>query len=567
MIEEYDDNEVYTGKLSAIVSITEIGNPANSPGELTFGNIYNPKEISVPLRARKIFENGQLSSSQFRFELEGVNAQYAEPEPAPDTDESAGEEKILSIEEIPEGEEPDAEQETPENEEPDAEEETPDSVEPDVEEETPDSEETDAEEETPDSKEPDSEEETPDSEETNAEEETPESEETDAEGETPDSVEPDVEVPPMPVPPPVDPPKPDGNKVQQWNDESGWVNFGSVTFKKAGTYTYIMREIPGEDWGIEYSTTEYTVIIVISGEGNADSPLSVESITYSPEIGSEEVPKFVNIRNTGDLKVTKTVTGSAGEKEKEWHFTVELSDATINGTYGDMTFVNGVAEFTLKHGESKTATGLPPGITYTVTEVEANDDSYATTVTVVDGSTGVVDDHGRAVEDAKGSIEAGETDEVEFVNDKPEPPDTPPDDTPPDDTTPDTPSDDTPPDTPDTSDTPPDTYDTPADTPDDTPLDTPADTPDDTPSETPADTPDDTPSETLTDTSDDTSSTVPPGTPPNQPPSDDAPRTGDDSHPELWMMLMACSFSAVVVILGFSASERRKRSRRRRRKS
>ena len=44
---------------------------------------------------------------------------------------------------------------------------------------------------------------------------------------------------------------------------------------------------------------------------------------------------------------------------------------TINGTYGDMTFLNGVATFKLKDGEAKTAYSLPSGIRYTVTEETA----------------------------------------------------------------------------------------------------------------------------------------------------------------------------------------------------
>ena len=37
-------------------------------------------------------------------------------------------------------------------------------------------------------------------------------------------------------------------------------------------------------------------------------------------------------------------------------------------------FKDGVATFTLKDGASKTATGLPAGTTYEVTEAEANQD-------------------------------------------------------------------------------------------------------------------------------------------------------------------------------------------------
>ena len=51
-----------------------------------------------------------------------------------------------------------------------------------------------------------------------------------------------------------------------------------------------------------------------------------------------------------------------------------------------MTFADGVATFVLKHGESKTATNLPAGITYTVSEAEADKDGYTTTCANASGS-------------------------------------------------------------------------------------------------------------------------------------------------------------------------------------
>lgn len=52
-----------------------------------------------------------------------------------------------------------------------------------------------------------------------------------------------------------------------------------------------------------------------------------------------------------------------------------------------MTFTDGVAAFTLKHSESKTAEGLSAGTTYTVTETEADQDGYVTAKT---GKTGII---------------------------------------------------------------------------------------------------------------------------------------------------------------------------------
>lgn len=91
--------------------------------------------------------------------------------------------------------------------------------------------------------------------------------------------------------------------------------------------------------------------------------------------------KLEQVKATGSLTVSKTVAGNAGDQQKAFNFTVRLSDTSINGTFGDMTFTDGVATFTLKHGESKTATGLPAGITYTVAEDDYSDDGYVTTKT------------------------------------------------------------------------------------------------------------------------------------------------------------------------------------------
>lgn len=91
------------------------------------------------------------------------------------------------------------------------------------------------------------------------------------------------------------------------------------------------------------------------------------------------VANWKESNGTGSLTVSKTVAGNAGETNKGFRFTVTLDDKTISGTFGDMTFTNGVATFTLKHGESKIASNLPEGIGYEVTE--ANTDGYTTTAT------------------------------------------------------------------------------------------------------------------------------------------------------------------------------------------
>lgn len=106
--------------------------------------------------------------------------------------------------------------------------------------------------------------------------------------------------------------------------------------------------------------------------------------------------------NTGSLIVKKTVSGGGASYNKEFTFTVTLTENNDpqNGevTYGGVTFTNGVATFTLKHNQEKSITGIPAGYTYTVTE---NADGYTQSIT--SGS-------------ATGTIEKGKTATVTFNN-------------------------------------------------------------------------------------------------------------------------------------------------------
>lgn len=106
----------------------------------------------------------------------------------------------------------------------------------------------------------------------------------------------------------------------------------------------------------------------------------------------------------GNLSVTKTVSGTAGDKSSSFNFEVSLSDKTINGQFGDMIFTDGIASFQLKHKETILAEGLPAGVQYVVTELDQNKNGYSTT------SVGT-----------EGVIESDKTAGAAFVNHKDQP--------------------------------------------------------------------------------------------------------------------------------------------------
>lgn len=130
-----------------------------------------------------------------------------------------------------------------------------------------------------------------------------------------------------------------------------------ITLTKESGWQTIFEDLPsvyiedGEEKEFSYSVDEDSV----PGWKGSSNATKKDDGTVSIILTNKPVP-------TGDLTVKKTVSGSGGDQNKEFTFTVTMNQTDITGQYGDMTFTDGVAAFTLKHGQSKTATGLPAGV-------------------------------------------------------------------------------------------------------------------------------------------------------------------------------------------------------------
>ena len=160
----------------------------------------------------------------------------------------------------------------------------------------------------------------------------------------------------------------------------------TLTFDSAGKATIRLKH--GQKIIIEDIPVNATYTVTET-EAGKDGYVTTPNVPISGKIeaGKDATASFTNSKTIlrGGLTVTKTVAGNAGDKDRKWNFTVTLSDKGISDTYGGMSFKDGVATFTLKHGEQKTATGLPAGIDYFVSEAEASQDGYTTRATGASG--------------------------------------------------------------------------------------------------------------------------------------------------------------------------------------
>ncbi|HEM6021073.1 MAG: QVPTGV class sortase B protein-sorting domain-containing protein [Streptococcus suis] len=162
-------------------------------------------------------------------------------------------------------------------------------------------------------------------------------------------------------------------------------DFSGVNYPKPGVYRYLVTETSGNTPGVTYSTKKYVVDVYVLSEGDTIKPKYIVSRQEGGE--AKEPIKFDNALKTTSLTVKKSVTGNAGDKNKEFGFTITLKAddhykngskifAKVNdktGTSTDKELSMGANQFTLKDGESLSIDKLPIGITYKVEENKLED--------------------------------------------------------------------------------------------------------------------------------------------------------------------------------------------------
>lgn len=155
--------------------------------------------------------------------------------------------------------------------------------------------------------------------------------------------------------------------------KSGEISSGGTVLLRHNEYITINNLPAGTNYRVtENNSDGYTV--VPSGDAGQirDGENSTASFINHKEGGTTE-----DDDSSGNLIVRKTISGSQSSSADVFHFTVTLSPART-GTFGDLSFTDGVASFTLKGGESVFIRNLPAGTSYSVTETDANKNGYQT---------------------------------------------------------------------------------------------------------------------------------------------------------------------------------------------
>ena len=177
----------------------------------------------------------------------------------------------------------------------------------------------------------------------------------------------------------------------------------AAKYDSVGSYIYSFHDTAGTTAVVTYDNNEYKLYVnVVYGDTAGTYKIGG---AYVKNTAGTKVQEIVNIYQSGNLKITKTVTGNMGDKNKVFDVKVTLTVAdgktvkapvTITTTDAALTnpatiatgdWSGNKAEVTLhvKDGTTVELKNLPVGVSYTVAELPYSD--YTTSYTHTQNGT------------------------------------------------------------------------------------------------------------------------------------------------------------------------------------
>ena len=203
---------------------------------------------------------------------------------------------------------------------------------------------------------------------------------------------------------------------------TGDIKITLPTYDSVGRYTYTVQENAGSTAGVGYTAGQFQIVVTVSNADNGGYTCHVALKTKNAAGNYVKADDITNTFTTGKLKVSKSVTGNMGDKQRYFDFkvtlenpdnktvnnsiqisnlttdyTVELGDKNQDGT---LSFKDGklIVKFKLKDTEYMNLDWIPVGVKYTVEETPV--DNYTTTIngtnetrTKIEGTIAVTDEN------------------------------------------------------------------------------------------------------------------------------------------------------------------------------
>lgn len=160
------------------------------------------------------------------------------------------------------------------------------------------------------------------------------------------------------------------------NAAGGGISFDPIAYESAGTHTYTIKEVAGNDSTLNYDSHEETVTVNVTDDGQGHLTAAA---TYDAD-GAV----FANSTKPGKLTLKKTITGNP-PSSKEFTFTVETS---TDATFAQEATSTQTVTLNSDNGYEWTSGDLAAGTHYRVTETDI---PAGYTQTVITGESGTIE--------------------------------------------------------------------------------------------------------------------------------------------------------------------------------
>ena len=172
-------------------------------------------------------------------------------------------------------------------------------------------------------------------------------------------------------------------------DKDQTKSFGEITFTKAGEYTYTIKESKGSIGGVSYDGADHNVTIKVKDDGKGHLIADGCELIQTEEFTNT----YTAAATKGEIEVQKVLKGRKWTDDDEFEFELSADPGTPMPATSSIFITKDDKDQTKSFGE---ITFTKPGkYTYTVEEVEGDDDditydtkAHKVTIEVVDDGNG-----------------------------------------------------------------------------------------------------------------------------------------------------------------------------------
>ncbi len=111
------------------------------------------------------------------------------------------------------------------------------------------------------------------------------------------------------------------------HDNKDVAHFGNITFKKAGTYKFVVDEVEGNIPGVKYDASTKTIVVNVTDNADGTMSVTIDKSSDALTFVNKYQPESDELVGQTKLKITKVIDGRKWDANDAFKFLLESGDA------------------------------------------------------------------------------------------------------------------------------------------------------------------------------------------------------------------------------------------------